>query len=54
MSSTSTEVHKFHSLFAAQAFVATLRAAERSCRTLRVPRPKPGRHLYVVVVYHAA
>lgn len=51
MSSTTTEVHRFHSLFAAQAFLATLQAAQKSYRTIRVPRPKPGRPLYAVVVY---
>ena len=49
-----TEVHSFHSLFAAQAFIATLKAAQKSYRTLRVPRPKRGKPLYSVVIYHAA
>lgn len=51
MSSMATEVHRFHTLFAAQAFIATLRAAQKSFRTLRVPRPKAGKPLYAVVVY---
>lgn len=51
MSLTTSEVHRFHSLFAAQAFTAVLMAAQKSYRTLRVPRPKPGKPLYVVVVY---
>jgi hypothetical protein len=46
-----TEVHRFHSLFAAQAFIATLRAAQKSYRSAKIPRPKPGKPLYTVVVY---
>lgn len=51
MSSKTSEVHRFQSLFALQAFVATLQATNKSYRTLRVPRPKPGKPLYTVVVY---
>lgn len=51
MSSMATKGHKFHSLFAAQAFIATLKAAKKPFRALRVPRPKAGKPLYVVVVY---
>ena len=51
MSSKTSEIHRFHSLFALQAFIATLMAAQKSYRTLRVPRPKPGKPLYAVVVY---
>jgi hypothetical protein len=51
MSSTTTEVHRFYSLFAAQAFIATLIAAKKSYRTLRIPRPKAGKPLYVVTIY---
>ena len=51
MSSKKSELHRFNSLFAAQAFIATLMAAQKSYRTLRVPRPKPGNPLYAVVVY---
>jgi hypothetical protein len=54
MSSKMSEVHKFHSIFAAQAFIATLKAAQKSYRTLRIPRPKAGKPLYAVVVYNAA
>lgn len=54
MSSKMSEVHKFHSIFAAQAFIATLMAAQKSYRTLRIPRPKAGKPLYAVVVYNAA
>jgi hypothetical protein len=49
-----TEVHAFYSLFATQAFVATLQAARKSYRTARAARPKPGKPLYVVHVYNAA
>lgn len=49
--STATEVHRFTSLFAVQAFVATLQAAHRPYRTARIPRPKPGKPLYTVIVY---
>ena len=49
-----TEVHAFHSLFAAQAFVATLIAAQKSYRTARAAHPKPGKPIYRVFVYHAA
>lgn len=51
MSIHAPEVHRFHSLFTLQAFIATLMAAQKSYRTLRVPRPKPGKPLYAVVVY---
>lgn len=51
MSSTTSEIHRFHSAFAVQAFTATLRAAQKSYRTLKVPRPKPGNPVYVVMVY---
>lgn len=51
MSSKASEVHRFQSLFAAQAFIATLVAAQKSYRTVRIPRPKPGKPLYSVVVY---
>jgi hypothetical protein len=51
MLSRVSEVHRFHSLFAAQAFIATLKATDTSYRTLRVARPKPGKPLYTVVVY---
>lgn len=51
MSSTTSEVHRFHSIFAVQAFIATLQAAQKSYRTLKVPRPKAGKYLYVVTVY---
>jgi hypothetical protein len=51
MSSTTREVHRFFSLFAAQAFIATLQVAQKSYRTLRVPRPKRGNPLYAVVIY---
>lgn len=54
MSSRMSETHKFHSLFAAQAFMATLIAAQKSYRSLKIPRAKPGKPLYVVVVYDAA
>jgi hypothetical protein len=49
-----TEVHAFHSLFAAQAFIATLKAEQKSYRTARAARPKPGKPIYRVFVYHAA
>ena len=49
-----TEVHAFYSLFAAQAFIATLQTARKSYRTARAARPKPGKPLYVVHVYNAA
>lgn len=49
-----SEVHRFHSLFAAQAFVAALQAARKSYRALKIPRPKAGKPLYVVHVYNAA
>lgn len=51
MSSTATEARKFHSIFAVQAFIATLQAARKSYRTMKVPRPKPGSPLYVVIIY---
>lgn len=51
MSSETSEALRFHSIFAVQAFVATLQAAQKSYRTLKVPRPKPGGPLYVVVIY---
>jgi hypothetical protein len=54
MSSTTSEARRFHSIFAVQAFIATLQAAQKSYRTLKVPRPKPGKPLYVVIVYDAA
>jgi hypothetical protein len=46
-----SEVHKFHSIFATQAFIATLQAAQKSYRALKVLRPKTGKPLYAVVVY---
>lgn len=49
-----SEVHLFHSLFAAQNFMATIKSAQKSYRTLRIPRPKRGKPLYKVVVYDAA
>lgn len=51
MSTPTPEVHWFRTLFAMQAFVATLQAAQKSYRTTRVARPKPGKPLYAVVVY---
>ncbi len=51
MSTTKPKVHLFHSLFAAQAFIATQKAAQKSYRALRIPRPKRGKPLYTVVVY---
>ena len=54
MSSKMSEVHKFHSIFAAQAFVATLKAAQKSYRTIKTLRPKAGKPLYTVIVYNAA
>ena len=54
MSLTTSEIHRFHSIFAAQAFIATLQAAQKSYRTLRIPRPKAGKPLYTVIVYNAA
>jgi len=51
MSLKASKVHRFHSIFATQAFIATLKAANTSYRTLRAARPKPGNPLYVVVVY---
>lgn len=51
MSSMATEVHRFLTLFAAQAFIATLIAAKKSYRTAKIPRPKAGKPLYVVTVY---
>ena len=45
------EVHAFYSLFATQAFIATLKAEQKSYRTARVAHPKPGKPLYVVHVY---
>lgn len=45
------EYHLFHSLFAVQAFTATLMAAGKSYRTGRFAHPKPGKPLYRVVVY---
>jgi hypothetical protein len=49
-----TEVHAFYSLFAAQAFIATLKAEQKSYRTARAARPKPGKPIYRVFVYNAA
>ena len=54
MSSKMSEVHRFHSIFAVQAFVATLQAAKKSYRTARVARPKPGKPPYMVIIYDAA
>lgn len=51
MSSTAIDTHRFHSIFAVQAFVATLRDTQKSYRTIKVPRPKPGSPIYVVIVY---
>lgn len=51
MSSNMSEVHRFYSLFAAQAFTATLQAAKKSYRTARVARPKPGYPPYMVIIY---
>ena len=51
MSSKTIKTHVFHSLFAAQAFIATLRAARKSYRTIKTLRPKPGKPLYTVAVY---
>ena len=51
MSSTTTEVHRFHSLFAAQEFLATLQAAKKSYHAVRIPRPKAGKQLYMGFVY---
>ena len=47
-----SEIHRFHSIFAMQAFIATLVAAQRSYRAARVTQPKPGRPPYMVVVYN--
>jgi hypothetical protein len=51
MSSTTSEIHRFFSACAAEAFIATLRVARKSYRVARYARPKPGRPLYAVVVY---
>lgn len=51
MSSKTSEARRFYSVFAVQAFIATLQEAQKSYRTLKVLRPKPGGPLYVVVVY---
>jgi hypothetical protein len=51
MSSKTIEVHKVNTLFALQALIATLIAAKKSYRTLRIPRPKAGKPLYVVTIY---
>lgn len=45
------EYHLFHSLLAAQAFLATLRASGASYSASRFSRSKPGNPLYKVVVY---
>lgn len=46
-----SNVHWFRTLFAVQAFVAMLQAAQKSYRTARVARPKAGSPLYAVTVY---
>lgn len=51
MLSTPTKAHQFYSLFAAQAFIATLKAAKKPFRLIRSPRPKVGKPLYMVFVY---
>jgi hypothetical protein len=51
MSLGMSEVHRFRSLFAAQAFVAALRAAQKSYRIARVARPTPGYPPYMVIIY---
>lgn len=48
---SKSDIHRFSTLFAAQAFIATLKAAKKSYRTLRIPRPKAGSPLYAVIVY---
>ena len=51
MSSKTIEIRKVNTLFALQALIATLIAAKKSYRTLRIPRPKAGKPLYVVTIY---
>jgi hypothetical protein len=51
MSSPTSEIHRFHSAFAVQAFTATLRAARKSYRVARYAHAKRGKPPYMVVVY---
>lgn len=51
MSSTAIDTHRFHSIFAVRAFVATLSDTHKSFRIIKVPRPKPGQPVYVVISY---
>lgn len=48
---TMSEIHRFHSISAMQAFIAALVEAQKSYRAARVAQPKPGRPPYMVVVY---
>lgn len=49
-----TEERHFYSLFALMACVTALAEAQKSYRTFRNGRPKPGKWIYGVKIYHAA
>ena len=49
-----TEDRHFYSLFALQAYITVLAEAQKSYITFRNGRPKPGKWIYGVRIYHAA
>lgn len=46
-----TEERHFYSLFALHAYITTLAEAQKSYRTFRNGRPKPGKWIYGVRIY---
>jgi hypothetical protein len=48
------DVHHFWSLLALQEYICMLKDARKSYRTTRNARPKPGKWLYMVVIYDGA
>lgn len=49
-----TEDRHFYSLFALHAYITVLAEAQTSYITFRNGRPKPGKWIYGVRIYHAA